>query len=140
MDFPLAEEYSIHKERQNPPRQNNSLRHHKEHHEHDAQNRPAASERKHGTKDSASPKKNGEWSHVAKIHTHPLPKHTDKHKHPHFKHITHRRLGTRNRFATSETHMCRLCGRYREDSKHLAWCPATSTIFETIDALAGFSP
>ena len=38
-----------------------------------------------------------EWKHVAKLYTHPLLKHTDKHLH--FKHITHRRLGTRNRFA-----------------------------------------
>ena len=35
-----------------------------------------------------------EWKHVAKLYTHPLLKHTDKR--PHFKHITHRRLGTGN--------------------------------------------
>eukprot|EP00967_Tisochrysis_lutea_P003962 scaffold4731_cov36-Tisochrysis_lutea.AAC.1 len=70
----------------------------------------------------------------------PLLKHTDKH--PHFKHITHRRLGTR------ETDLCPvtrtwtradLCGRHREDSCHLAWCPATQRIFEAIDTLTGFT-
>ena len=38
--------------------------------------------------------------------TPPAKAHTDKH--PHFKHITHRRLGTRNRFAAAANTKCRL--------------------------------
>ena len=68
----------------------------------------------------------------------PLLKHTDKHLH--FKHITHRRIGTRNKFPDSPTDKCRLCHGHREDSCHLAWCPATKTIFETIDALTKHTP
>jgi len=48
-----------------------------------------------------------EWKHIAKLYTMPLLKHTDKHLH--FKHITHRRIGTRNRFIASPTDVCRLC-------------------------------
>eukprot|EP00967_Tisochrysis_lutea_P027887 scaffold32418_cov36-Tisochrysis_lutea.AAC.4 len=61
--------------------------------------------------------------------------HHDKHLHLHFKHITHRRIGTRNKFPDSSTDKCRLCCGHREESYHLAWCPATKMIFETIDAL-----
>ena len=80
----------------------------------------------------------GEWTHVAKLYTHPLLKHTDKH--PHFKHITHRRLGTRNRFDTATTTRCRLCGKHRENSTHLARCPSTQQIFQTIEAVTGYTP
>ena len=76
-----------------------------------------------------------EWKHVAKLYTHPLLKHTDKH--PHFKHITHRRIGTRNRFAAATTAKCRLCGKHRENSTHLARCPSTLQIFQTMEAVAG---
>ena len=79
-----------------------------------------------------------EWKHIARLYTLPLLKHTDKHLH--FKHITHRRIGTRNRFPDSLTNKCRLCRDHQEGSCHLAWCPATKTIFETIDALAKNTP
>ena len=74
-----------------------------------------------------------EWIHIARLYAMPLLKHTDKHLH--FKHITHRRIGTRNRFPNSLTTKCRLCRDHREGSCHLAWCPETKKIFENIDAL-----
>ena len=60
--------------------------------------------------------------------------------HPHFKHITHRRIGTKNRFTDSPTEKCRLCNRHQENSCHLAWCPATKKVFDAIDAIAGYTP
>ena len=33
-----------------------------------------------------------------------------------------------------------MCNRYQEDSCHLAWCPATRKIFDTIDAIANYTP
>ena len=79
-----------------------------------------------------------DWRHVAKLYTLPLLRHTDKH--PHFKHITHRRIGTKNRFAGSPTEKCRLCNHHQENSCHLAWCPATKKIFDAIDAITEYTP
>ena len=41
------------------------------------------------------------WAHLAKLYTSPMV--TARDTHLHFKHITHRRVGTYNRFPTEET-------------------------------------
>ena len=45
---------------------------------------------------------------------------------------------TGSRAAT--TTKCRLCGKHRENSTHLARCPSTLPIFQTIEAVAGYTP
>jgi len=45
--------------------------------------------------------------------------------HLHFKHITHRRIGTNNRYDADRPcpSTCRFCHKYEETSVHLGRCP-----------------
>eukprot|EP00962_Isochrysis_galbana_P002920 scaffold810_cov146-Isochrysis_galbana.AAC.2 len=60
-------------------------------------------------------------------------------RHLHFKHITHRRIGTNNRFADQQS-SCRFCRKYVESSVHfLGRCPGLKKIFGTINKTLGFT-
>jgi len=57
----------------------------------------------------------------------------------HFKHITHRRIGTYNRFPNRDP-ICRFCAQENESSVHLGTCPALDNVFDTIHYLTDLSP
>ena len=57
----------------------------------------------------------------------------------HYKHITHRRLGTYNRFPGRDP-TCRLCAQDDESSVHIGTCPALDNVFDTIHYLTDVSP
>jgi len=57
----------------------------------------------------------------------------------HYKHVTHRRIGTYNRFPNRDT-LCRLCAQSNESSVHLGTCPALNDIFVTIHHLTEYTP
>eukprot|EP00962_Isochrysis_galbana_P021175 scaffold6248_cov121-Isochrysis_galbana.AAC.7 len=59
--------------------------------------------------------------------------------HLHFNHITHRRIGTNNRFADQPS-ACRFCHKHVESSVHLGRCPSLKKIFGTINKALGFAP
>jgi hypothetical protein len=64
---------------------------------------------------------------------------TPRDYHLHFKHITHRRIGTNNRFA-DQSSICRFCHTHEETSVHLGRCPSLTKIFGTINKATGFTP
>ena len=66
---------------------------------------------------------------------------TARDMHLHFKHITHRRVGTynRNRFP-DRANTCRICGETDESSTHLGECPGTTSILGELNKVARFSP
>src|SRR6056297_1893306 len=64
---------------------------------------------------------------------------TPRDYHLHFKHITHRRIATNNRFSDRSC-ICRFCHTYPETSMHLARCPSLKAIFGTLNKAIGFQP
>jgi hypothetical protein len=64
---------------------------------------------------------------------------TPRDYHLHFKHITHRRIGTKIRFA-NDSQECRFCHRYKVTSVHLGRCPGIRAIFRELNLIAGFKP
>ena len=60
------------------------------------------------------------WAHLAEIYTSPMMRARDTHLH--YKHITHRRIATGNRFANRDR-TCRFCKVADESSTHLGECP-----------------
>ena len=60
---------------------------------------------------------------------------TARDTHLHYKHITHRRIATANRFADPNK-TCRFCKSNAESSTHLGECPRLDNIFDTLDTLA----
>jgi hypothetical protein len=64
---------------------------------------------------------------------------TPRDYHLHFKHITHRRIATNNRFA-DQSSICRFCHQYEETSMPLGRCPCLTAIFGTINKAVGFVP
>ena len=66
---------------------------------------------------------------------------TARDTHLHFKHLTltHRRIGTYNRFADRDK-TCRICRAAYESSTHLGECPRIVKILETLDKLTRFAP
>ena len=77
------------------------------------------------------------WTHLAKLYTSPMV--TARDIHLHYKHITHRRVGTYNRFPDRDS-TCRLCGVADESSTHLGECPKLVSIIETLNTAARFTP
>ena len=75
------------------------------------------------------------WEHLATIYTSSMM--TARDTHLHFKHLTHRRIGTYNRFADRDK-TCRMCKASNESSTHLGKCPRVVKIFETLDKLARY--
>mmetsp|Transcript_18473 Transcript_18473/g.52143 ORF Transcript_18473/g.52143 Transcript_18473/m.52143 type:complete len:245 (+) Transcript_18473:1995-2729(+) len=73
------------------------------------------------------------WAHLAQIYTSPMM--TMRDTHLHFKHITHRRIATANRFAHRDK-ACRFCMTSDESSTHLGECPRLTNIFDALDTLA----
>jgi hypothetical protein len=64
---------------------------------------------------------------------------TPRDYHLHFKHITHRRIATNNRFS-DQSSICRFCHQYEETTMHLGRCPCLTAIFGTINKAVGFVP
>jgi hypothetical protein len=61
-----------------------------------------------------------QWDTIASSYNSSLL--TPRDYHLHFKHITHRRIATNNRFA-DQSSICRFCHQYEETSMHLGRCP-----------------
>ena len=78
-----------------------------------------------------------QWKIIASRYNNSLL--TPRDYHLHFKHITHRRIGTNNRFADQPS-ACRFCHKYVESSVHLGRCPSLKKIFGTINKALGFAP
>eukprot|EP00962_Isochrysis_galbana_P004681 scaffold1290_cov115-Isochrysis_galbana.AAC.5 len=74
-----------------------------------------------GVKKKRLPLKKEQWNIIASIYNNSLL--TPRDYHLHFKHITHRRIGTNNRFADQQS-SCRFCRKYVESSDHLGRCKA----------------
>jgi hypothetical protein len=64
---------------------------------------------------------------------------TPRDYHLHFKHITHRRIATNNRYK-EEPPQCRFCHKHTETSVHLGNCPALQPIFRHLNKIAEFTP
>jgi hypothetical protein len=91
----------------------------------------AAWEKRLGIKDK-------QWHIIASCYNSSLL--TPRDYHLHFKHITHRRIATNNRFA-DQSSICRFCHQYEETSMHLGRCPCLTGIFGTvINKAVGFVP
>jgi hypothetical protein len=54
--------------------------------------------------------------------------------HLHYKHIIHRCLATKNRFATGDNN-CRFCGCHEETSSHIGECEEVRKLFAKFDKL-----
>eukprot|EP00962_Isochrysis_galbana_P031080 scaffold10107_cov158-Isochrysis_galbana.AAC.1 len=80
-----------------------------------------------------------QWTLIASRYNNSLL--TPRDYHLHFKHVTHRRIGTNNRFADQPS-TCHFCRKYVESSSHLdlGRCPSLKKIFGTINKLLGFAP
>ena len=74
---------------------------------------------------------------MATLYTSPMM--TARDTHLHFKHLTHRRIGTYNRFANRDK-TCRICRTAYESSTHLGECPRIVKILQTLDKLARYKP
>ena len=77
------------------------------------------------------------WKHLARIYTSSMI--TARDSYLHFQHITHRRIGTHNRFPGRDP-TCRLCKQSHESSTHLGTCPALDDIFDMIHELTEYHP
>jgi hypothetical protein len=77
------------------------------------------------------------WKLIAQSYNNTLL--TPRDYHLHFKHITHRRIATYNRYA-GESNTCRFCHRQEESSKHLGGCPSLVPIFNTLNRKVNFRP
>jgi hypothetical protein len=81
---------------------------------------------------------NGEmWTIIASRYNNTLLIPRDYHLH--FKHITHRRIATNNRFV-DHSNLCRFCHTHKESSLHLGRCPALTSIFNTLNKAVNFHP
>jgi hypothetical protein len=77
------------------------------------------------------------WTIIASRYTNTLL--TPRDDHLHFKHITHRRIATNNRFV-DQSNLCRFCHTHEETSLHLGRCPGLTTMFNTLKKAVNFHP
>jgi hypothetical protein len=77
------------------------------------------------------------WTIITSRYTNTLL--TPRDYHLHFKHITHRRIATNNRFV-DQSNLCRFCHTHEETSLHLGRCPGLTTIFNTLNKAVNFHP